>query len=325
MKTHFVNNVRLMTALVIIFLLVTTFIPGKTVLAQGDPREGGGTPSLVSPHGTILDTTPAYKWTVIPTATKYHYQLWKGTTVIMNKYPGSGICGTTYCIANPPFTLQTGVTYKWRVRAYVGAWNAWSVFMTFYVSPPGFDSQFTGGAMDQWARRAGGTWYFVDNNWLVTKGQLGKFTSIYQTRGQYTDFDYSISVFRANSSNPNWIMVRAGPLIINSNSEWGPGYMFGFTNEGDFRIWLSKGDGSHVNITSGWVDAPTYKINQWNTFRVRALGSSFWYYINGTLVYTFTDTTYAKGYVGLQTTLITASEGATYVDWAKLSVLVPRR
>lgn len=314
----------LISILVILTFFITAFIPAAPVLAQGGPREGGGTPTLKSPYGTILDTTPNYKWTVIPTATKYHYQVWNASTKVIEKWPGSGKCDSVYCIVNPGVTLKTSFTYRWRVRSFVGTWNAWSEYQTFTVSPPGFDSQFTGGAMDQWARRAGGTWYIL-NGWLITQGQVGKFTSVYQTRGQYTNFDYSININRAQSSNPNWIMVRAGPLIIKSDLEWGPGYMFGFTNEGYFRVWLSKGDGSHVDITPGWIATSAYNINQWNTFRIRAVGSSFKYYINGTEVYSFTDSTYAKGYVGFQTTLITASEGAVYVDWAKLTVLVARQ
>lgn len=90
-------------------------------------------PTPQAPTGTITDTTPTYRWTRIPGATQYRFQLMKGTTTVYTKTVSSSACGTSTC-ANTPAAVLDYAAYKWRVQAMVGnLWRPYSVFKTFTV------------------------------------------------------------------------------------------------------------------------------------------------------------------------------------------------
>ncbi|MGV8026766.1 MAG: C1 family peptidase [Anaerolineaceae bacterium] len=92
------------------------------------------TPTPKTPSGMITDNTPTYTWSKIGTATKYQYQLYKGSTLVYAKTVTSSVCGTTTCTSTPSNVLSLG-TYQWRVGAYVdGAWKTFSTYKTFIVS-----------------------------------------------------------------------------------------------------------------------------------------------------------------------------------------------
>ena len=92
------------------------------------------TPTQIAPSGTITDTTPTYTWSKISGATKYQYQLYKGSTLVYATTVTSSVCGTTNCTSTPTTVLTTG-DYYWRVGAYVGgAWKAFSSNLNFKVS-----------------------------------------------------------------------------------------------------------------------------------------------------------------------------------------------
>jgi len=92
-------------------------------------------PTPKTPSDDITDTTPKYTWTKEVGAVKYQIQLRQGTTVIYNKFAGSGACGSSTCSKTPSTTLGY-LNYKWRVRAKVGGvWGAWSSYKTFTVKP----------------------------------------------------------------------------------------------------------------------------------------------------------------------------------------------
>ena len=316
MLTIFRNKFSFITALVIVTLFVSAFIPVKTVLAQ-DLK--GVVPATIGPLMTTLDTTPIYKWTKVTGATHYQYQVYMGTTLVLDKSPDAGICGATTCQKEPAFTLGLNA-YKWRVRAKVGwnTWTAWSAFRPFYVSPPPFAYEFNGNKVG-WARIGGGSWATVLSKYLYTDGLVGQHTSIYNTRGQYSDFDFSAQVYRFGSLKPNYIMVRMGTLVDAGDKEWYPGYEFGYTNEGEFAVLYATSSTSHVLIQD-WTYTPAIVKNGWNTLQVQAYGKTFKYYINGTLVKSFTSSVRPRGYVGFMTYKATSAEGRFYVNWAKLSV-----
>ncbi len=88
-----------------------------------------------APIGTIFDTTPTFKWTKVPRATTYQYQLFSGTTLVYSGYVSGKLCGTV-CTVTPTATLPAGV-YKWRVRALVDrAWKPYSGYKAFTLFTP---------------------------------------------------------------------------------------------------------------------------------------------------------------------------------------------
>jgi len=91
-------------------------------------------PTILLPKGLTLKRTPTYKWTKIPNATKYQYQLMKGTTLIYSKIVGSSVCGASQCNNTPTNQLPNG-NYKWRVRALAGGvWKPYSAYKLFSIA-----------------------------------------------------------------------------------------------------------------------------------------------------------------------------------------------
>lgn len=311
-------KIRTILILMIVSFLVTAFIPDASVIARNDPLKGGTSPVLKSPHGTILDTTPTYKWNEVISATKYHIQVWKGSTKVFDKYPGSGICVGTSCTATPTYTLGYEV-YKWRARAYIsGVWKEWSPYMTFSVSPPSFTSNFTmsyGG----WAKKTGSAKWNLYDGYFYTVGTRNQFSTAYFTKGQYTNFDYSARIRRLQDGHGACILVRMGNKV-GYIQEWYPGYSFCFTNHGTYWVRLTKDDGTRVEVVDSRHSDKIIEYD-WNILRVVAKGNRFWFYINGTFVGIVTNSNCPMGYVGVMLYLEQADYGEIQVDWAKLTVI----
>jgi len=215
-------------------------------------------------------------------------------------------------------------TYTWRARAYVGtAWRTYSAAKTFTIKAPvGFSSQFNG-SMKYWSWKAGGTWQ-VSSSYMYTNGMGDSMSSVYRNTAQYENFDYSARVKRVGGSDyweypAQYLAVRMG-TDVSSNNKWYPGYLFGYADSGKYSIWKRNPNGSITNIRP-WTDSPAIKEYDWNVLRVVANGGNFRFYINGSLVYTFSDYSRSKGYVGFEIYKIYGYTTQFQVDWAKLTVL----
>ncbi len=91
-------------------------------------------PTTISPSGTISDTTPTFVWSKINTATRYQYQLYKGTSLVYAITVSSSVCGASSCVSTPTTVLSAG-DYQWRVCAYIdGIWRSASAFKNFTLS-----------------------------------------------------------------------------------------------------------------------------------------------------------------------------------------------
>ena len=91
-------------------------------------------PTTISPSGTISDTTPTFAWSKINTATRYQYQLYKGTSLVYAITVASSVCGASSCASTPTAVLGAG-DYQWRVCAYIdGIWRSASAFKNFTLS-----------------------------------------------------------------------------------------------------------------------------------------------------------------------------------------------
>jgi subtilisin family serine protease len=274
------------------------------------------TPTPILPSGVSQVRTPTYKWSKITSATKYQFQVVRGTTVVLDRLITSPVCTTTTC-SNTPTTSLIDFTYKWRVRAYKsGVWGAYSGYKTFYIAN-GFSSSFNG-SMSGWARKAGGTWS-VNSTTMYTDGLTYYWSSAYRLNSIYGRFEYSARVKRENDTNfANYLIVRAGSSVLSSNSRWVPNYMFGYVNAGYFSIWKVDSAGNEVALYS-WAESPAIIPYGWNTLKVYGSGSTFKFYINGTLVGTVIDSTLTQGYVGVQM-YKDVTAGKFLVDWATLTI-----
>ena len=98
---------------------------------------GAGSPNLllhsrflapipISPSGIIYQKYPTFTWTKVANATSYNVQVWTANGRVTNKIVYPSACGSTQCsavIGPLPYVSQ----YFWRVNAYIGGWQPWSV------------------------------------------------------------------------------------------------------------------------------------------------------------------------------------------------------
>jgi hypothetical protein len=123
---------------------------GNGAWSDGMPFEvGGGPPSpptLFSPSGTTADSTPLYRWSVVPGAT--WYQLWVNDstgTVINRWYTSSQVnASSDECSITPSEAIASGDAMWW-VRAWSQATGngAWSSRGDFSVCTAGFETAWT--------------------------------------------------------------------------------------------------------------------------------------------------------------------------------------
>ena len=185
------------------------------------------------------------------------------------------------------------------------------------LPPGGFDSQFDGSAPG-WEAHVG-TWA-VSECCYWTDGVAGQSASA-SYQGQFADFDYQVRLRRFGSvARPSRLIVRGSPDPLWSTSRWSDGYLFGVWGV-EYSVW------KYVNQESievqGWAYSSAINSGDaWNTLRVAADGVYLEFYINGTNVWSGTDSSLASGRVGVGLSRSTDSTGDRLeVDWATLSTL----
>lgn len=278
-------------------------------------------PVLVQPGGVWTDNTPTYIWNKVDGASSYQYQLYFGSTLKYSYTVSSSACGTSTCSHTPSVTLaNSDTTYKWRIRTYVdGAWKIYSPDRSFWVTNPAssFNNSFNGSASG-WTSKVG-TWN-QGSAYIYTSGLSDKWNSVYRyTSRAFTNFDYIARVKRVSSpSAANCMYVRMGANVDATDSDWYPGYGFCYSNNKSYEIFRNNSDGTFTWIQS-WTATPAISQNGWNKLRVIAVGPYFNFFINSTLVKTFSDSYFSIGYVGLG--MYQNSTDQYQVDWAKLTVL----
>jgi hypothetical protein len=300
----------------VLAMLVSFFLPAAQPARANPPTREGSVPATIAPTGSIVDKTPTYKWTKVSGATKYQYRVFAGTATLplWTKTTDSSACGAVNCTRTPTEALVNG-KYGWQVRAYVsGAWKAWSLKESFSVMD-GFYSQFNG-SMNGWSTQAGQPWQ-VNSTMMYNTGLTQKWSSAIRDTQQYTDFFMTARVRQTGGSyEKNEICVRMGTQVNATVYNWYPGYCFGYQNNGYYIIHRFNANGTVNTIQDLTSNAAI--TDGWNILKVSANGSEFKYSINGVLLKTFTDTTFAQGYVGFQWARMGSYDVQYQVDWAKL-------
>ena len=99
-------------------------------------RVSPAAPTLLSPSGTIYDSTPTYSWQAVPTATWYYLYVYDSTARKIGQwYRASNLwCGTGRgtCTVTPTTSVGIGTKY-WKVRAYNGKYGPFSNIQSFRV------------------------------------------------------------------------------------------------------------------------------------------------------------------------------------------------
>jgi len=323
------SKLHLLIPLVMMISLLAAILPlGQSAFAQEDLTPeiagAGDTPTLISPLGTITEQTPTFTWSKVFGTSSYQYQVWRGSTKVLDKTVGYSVCASDTCSVKSTLKLDYGA-YTWRVRAYVlGVWKPWSEYAGFMVSGPSFKAGFNY-TMSGWLRKSGAAWKTAPTA-IYTNGKADYWTSVYRPVSHYVDFDYSVRMKRTGGTfegtwyPAQYVAVRMGGSVNAANAAWYPGYIFGYRDDGFYSIWEYDST-SAVSVIQPWTESTAIVPYDWNILRVVAYGDSYDYYINGTLVYSFSESIRAKGFVGVE---MYARAGATFtklqVDWARLTI-----
>jgi photosystem II stability/assembly factor-like uncharacterized protein len=188
-----------------------------------------------------------------------------------------------------------------------------------YGVAEGFDSQFNGSA-EGWVVHVG-DWY-VSDEVLFTDGIASTSSSVSYDE-VFGNFTYEARVGRLGCDwCANRLYVRGTPNPLTSTDNWYHEYKFQYTRLGSFSVWKRVAGGSSVAVQDWTASSAINQGSSFNTLRVVANGPNFYFYINGTLVWSGTDYSLSSGRVGLGMYLGSDTAGNQFqADWAKLSVI----
>lgn len=178
----------------------------------------------------------------------------------------------------------------------------------------GFDSQFNGDGTG-WVAHSG--YWSVGPEHLHTSG-LDNLWSTASYTDTFTNLDYSARMKRLGCETcASNLLIRGTPDPLGLEYYWYDYYSFQYSRDGYFSVF------KRVNGVSGLLQGWTYTdaIHQgdaWNILRVFANGSTLYFTINGTLVWSGTDIDLTSGRVGIGMYGSTATGDELRVDWATL-------
>jgi len=178
----------------------------------------------------------------------------------------------------------------------------------------GFDSQFNGSAPG-WVSFSG-QWYYNTEN-LYTSGLDGLWSTASYDQS-FANLDYTARMKRLGcetcSSN---LLIRGTPLPLGPENRWDEYYSFQYARDGHFSVFKRVSEVS--TPLQGWTYTDViHQGDAWNTLRVFASGSTLYFSINGTLVWSGTDTSLTSGRVGIGMFGSTDTGDELRVDWATL-------
>jgi len=248
-----------------------------------------------------------------------------GQTRIIRNYDPTGCSSVVGVVTNQLQTSEnpsscTRHSYKLKTIPVTIHTVSMPVILNNYSAPPtGFDSQFNGDSSG-WVSHSGG-WY--NNGYHYFSGGIAGSTASASYPENFSNFDYSAKLWRIGSDSvANRIYVRGTPDPLDGYNDWYSYYMLQYTREGKFSVFKRVNGGTPIAL-QGWMSSAA--VNQgdaWNTLRVVATGSSLSFYINGTLVWSGSDSSLSTGRVGIGMYRYPSSSGDWfYVDWATLNIL----
>jgi len=180
----------------------------------------------------------------------------------------------------------------------------------------GFNSQFNDSSSG-W-QSAGGAWR-LDSMAVVGDGLPNGWASMYYWQ-PFTNLDFTVRMGREGCSTcANRITIRGAVDPLISEHNWSSYYAFQYTNGGSFSVFKRVGGGSSIAL-QGWTPSAAIVQGGYNTLRVVANDGNLYYYINGTLVWSGSDSSLTSGLVGFGLYRdMYSSNNALVVDYATLA------
>lgn len=191
-------------------------------------------------------------------------------------------------------------------------------FSAFCADDEGLVSLFDGKSLDGWVQRNGKATYRAEDDAIVGRTAKNSPNSFLCTKKAYCDFELHFEV-KVDKGLNSGVQVRSrssedyknervhGPQVEIETAPGESGYIYG---EATGRGWLSP--------KRDIKDA--YKNDQWNHYRVRAVGPRIQTWINGRKVEDLTDEKSSKcGFIGLQVHGV-GNRGPFEVRWRNIKI-----
>lgn len=177
-----------------------------------------------------------------------------------------------------------------------------------------FNSTFNGSSSG-WTPVTG-SWSIVNSAYYQSNGLASTGASAKKST-KYGDVTYEVRMYRSGTctSCANRIILRGNPASLFSTNWWKPAYYFQYDNNGNFSVYEATTSSTSVAL-KGWTASSAIVKNGWNTLKVVAVGRTLKFYINGTLVWSGSDTTLKVGQLGFGF-YRDANAGTLKVNWAK--------
>ncbi|HJR80937.1 MAG TPA: glycoside hydrolase domain-containing protein [Anaerolineales bacterium] len=195
--------------------------------------------SLVSPSGTITDTTPGYTWNRVDAATWYY--LWvsrinsDGSLITMHSkwYESSTVCGSSTCSVTLAGINLAGGNYRWWIQTWnsagYGPWSSARNFSLPTIDPPVVATLVSpnGSITDTtpeytWDKVSASTWYYL---WVSRINSDGSLTTMHTKWYDAT----------AVCSGATCSITPAGITLTSGNYRW----WIQTWNEGGYGPWSS--------------------------------------------------------------------------------------
>ena len=213
---------------------------------------------------------------------------------------------------------KDGSTIYVTLRTYYdGSWHAYKT--TYVSSSKGFTEQFNGD-ISNWSALSG-AWTNRANKYLFNRP--ADYQSVVYSPSKFADFDYIARVKRTggdNDTSDTALIIRSDGNISASGA-CSNCYTFDMAKiqgVNQFSVW--KVENGLYSALNNWEASSAIKDNDWNGLKVRAVGNVLKFYINGTEVWSGTDSTHSDGYVGVESYADNppTDKHLLYVDWAKV-------
>nr|WP_319509522.1 DUF1080 domain-containing protein [uncultured Draconibacterium sp.] len=164
-----------------------------------------------------------------------------------------------------------------------------------------FVDLFNGKNLDGWELRNGEAPFTVEDGMIVGTYTSGTPNTFLCTKENYSDFILTFEGFLGEETNSG-VMFRA-----QSRPDYKDGRVHGYQMEMDpsARKWTG---GIFDEARRGWIynlernaDAKdAFKLNEWNQFRIEAIGNNLKIWVNGVQTADVVDDLDASGFIGLQ-------------------------
>ena len=187
-------------------------------------------------------------------------------------------------------------------------------------SADGFVSLFNGKDLDSWIKRGGEAKYHIEGDAIVGTSALNTPNTFLCTPRNYADFELTVDL-KVDDGLNSGIQIRSlcfdEPQELELTNAEGKtskrkipaGRVHGYQVEIDPSDRAYSG-GIYDEARRGWLNdlageenkaaREAFKRNEWNTYRILAVGDSIKTWVNGVPAADLTDNMTAEGFIGLQ-------------------------